>query len=81
MIIRTDYNNENLLNDEIEINKEICISKNDYFIKMLSYYEFDKKTYSIVGQKTKKRFTLGDTVTFKVAGVDLDRKTLDYLPA
>ena len=45
------------------------------------YYEFDKKTYSIVGQKTKKRFTLGDTVTFKVAGVDLDRKTLDYLPA
>jgi ribonuclease R len=45
------------------------------------YYEFNKKTYSITGQKTKKKFTLGDPIRFKVAGADLDRKTLDYLPA
>ena len=44
------------------------------------YYEFDKKTYSIVGQKTRKRFTLGDSMKFKVIGADLDKKTLDFVP-
>ncbi len=44
------------------------------------FYEFDKKTYSIVGSKTKKKFTLGDPITFKVIGADLDKKTLDYAP-
>lgn len=44
------------------------------------YYEFDKKTYSIVGQKTKKRFTLGDSIRFKVMGADLDKKVLDFVP-
>jgi ribonuclease R len=45
------------------------------------FYAFDKKTYSIVGQKTGKKFQLGDSITFKVAAADLDRKTLDFLPA
>jgi ribonuclease R len=45
------------------------------------FFTFDKKTYSIVGQKTKQKFQLGDKIKFKVAGADLDRKTLDYLPA
>ncbi len=44
------------------------------------YYEFNKKTYSIIGQKTKKKFTLGDPIKFKVVTADLDKKTLDYLP-
>ena len=57
-IIICDKNNENLLNDEIEINKEICISKNDCFIKMLSYYEFDKKNnnYSYYNYNNKNSF-------------------------
>lgn len=44
------------------------------------FFAFDKKTYSIVGQKTKKKFQLGDQIRFKVAAFDLDRKTLDFLP-
>jgi ribonuclease R len=43
------------------------------------YYQFDKKTYSVIGEKTGKKFTLGDTIKFKVAGADTDKKTLDYL--
>lgn len=43
------------------------------------FYEFDKKTYSISGQKTKKRFTLGDPIKFKVLAADLDKKTLDFV--
>ena len=44
-------------------------------------YEFDKKTYSIIGQKTREKFTLGDSMRFKVIGADLDKKTLDYSKA
>ncbi len=44
------------------------------------FFEFHKKTYSIIGQKTKKTFTLGDKIKFRVAGADLDKKTLDFLP-
>ncbi len=42
------------------------------------YYIFNRKTYSIEGEKTKKKFRLGDTVQFKVMKADLDAKTLDY---
>ena len=44
------------------------------------FFEFNKKTYSISGQKSKRKFTLGDPITFQVAGADLDRKTLDFVP-
>jgi ribonuclease R len=43
------------------------------------FYSFNQKTYSIVGERTKVKFTLGDPIKFKVTGADLDRKTLDYL--
>lgn len=45
------------------------------------FYALEEKTYSLVGEKTKKRFSVGDTVRFKVAAADMDRRTLDYLLA
>jgi len=45
------------------------------------FYQFDKKTYSILGQKSGKRFTLGDPIRFKVVAADLDKKTLDFVPS
>lgn len=45
--------------------------KNDYYI-------FDKKFMSIKGQKTQKKYTLGDKVKFKVTKADMNRKTIDY---
>ncbi|MDO8620553.1 MAG: ribonuclease R [bacterium] len=42
------------------------------------YYVLDEKTYSVVGERTKKRYSLGDKVRFKVVGADVERKTLDY---
>ncbi|MFA6095918.1 MAG: RNB domain-containing ribonuclease, partial [Candidatus Paceibacterota bacterium] len=41
------------------------------------YYMLLQKEYAIVGEKTKKRYTLGDTVKFKIVGADLERKTID----
>ena len=43
------------------------------------YYVFEQKTYSIVGERTKKKFTLGDNVKFKVLSADLEKRTLDFV--
>lgn len=45
------------------------------------YYELNKKAYSLVGKRTGRCFRLGDKIRFKVAGGDLERKTLDYVLA
>ncbi|MDB5238891.1 MAG: rnr [Candidatus Parcubacteria bacterium] len=42
------------------------------------YWVFDQKTYSVHGERSKKTYTLGDKVTFKVMSADLDKKVLDY---
>jgi len=42
------------------------------------YYLLDAENYCIVGEKTKKKYSLGDAVRFKVMGADVERKTLDY---
>ncbi len=42
------------------------------------YYVFDKKFMSIKGQKTHKKYTLGDKVKFKVRAADMNKKTIDY---
>jgi ribonuclease R len=42
------------------------------------FYEHDPKTYSLRGQRTKKTYRLGDTVTFKILRADIERKTLDF---
>ncbi len=43
------------------------------------FYTLDKKNYAVVGEKTRKRFSLGDKVKFKVVGADLERRALDYV--
>jgi ribonuclease R len=42
------------------------------------FYSLDEKNYSLIGQKTGKKITLGDTVTFKVISADLEKRVLDY---
>ena len=43
------------------------------------FYEFDKKHFSMVGQKKKKRYRLGDTVKVKVKRASLDERQIDYV--
>lgn len=43
------------------------------------FYALDEKNYTIKGQKTGRKFTLGDSVTFKVISADLEKRVLDYL--
>jgi len=42
------------------------------------FYELDKKLYAIVGQKSGKKYSLGDKVRVKLVNSDSERKTLDF---
>ena len=42
------------------------------------YYVFDEKNYCLIGQRTRKRFSLGDLLTVKVARANLDKRQLDF---
>lgn len=42
------------------------------------FYQLDEKNYTIKGDKTGKKFTLGDSVKFKVVSADMERRVLDY---
>ncbi|MFA5778165.1 MAG: ribonuclease R [Candidatus Paceibacterota bacterium] len=43
------------------------------------FYIFNEKKLELVGQKSKKRYRLGDRVKIKVKEADLERKTIDYI--
>jgi ribonuclease R len=43
------------------------------------FYVFNEQKLELVGQKRKKKYRLGDKVKIKVKGVDLERKTIDYV--
>jgi ribonuclease R len=42
------------------------------------YYYFDEASHSLIGQRTKRRYRLGDKVVVKVVRVDLQRQRLDF---
>ncbi|MFZ2522694.1 MAG: ribonuclease R [Minisyncoccia bacterium] len=42
------------------------------------FWSLDEKNYTIKGQSSGKKFTLGDKVRFKVVSADLERRVLDY---
>ncbi|MGB6151274.1 MAG: ribonuclease R [Pricia sp.] len=42
------------------------------------YYIFDEKEYAIVGERTKKTYTLGDEVVVMVKDTDLMKRHLDF---
>lgn len=42
------------------------------------FYNYVQKDYSLVGQRTKQKLTLGDRVKIKLVGADLAARTLDF---
>ena len=61
---------------------EIIENKCEGMIGMRSlggdYFEFDEKNYCIIGQRTRKRYRLGDHVKVKVVRCNLEKKQMDY---
>ncbi|MBX4192283.1 ribonuclease R [Candidatus Parcubacteria bacterium] len=42
------------------------------------FYNYSQKEYALIGQKHKKKYTLGDRVHVKLVGADLSARTLDF---
>jgi exoribonuclease R len=42
------------------------------------FYTLNERQYCVIGSRTKKKYSLGDRVKFKVIGADIERKTLDF---
>ena len=59
---------------------------NDFFVEGLvhvttlksDYYHFDEQSHCLFGERSKKRFTLGDEVNIIVARVSLDERKMDF---
>jgi ribonuclease R len=43
------------------------------------FYEFDEKNYRIMGRKTRKIYTLGDSVNVRVKKTDIDKRMIDLV--
>lgn len=62
---------------------EIVETKCEGMIRMADmdddFYEFDEKSYSIIGRRRRKVYTLGDQVRVKIKKTDVDRRTIDLV--
>ena len=45
------------------------------------FYFFDEENYTIIGERTKKTYRLGDEVRVKVIGADIGKKNIDFAVA
>ena len=45
------------------------------------YYHYDEQSHCLFGERSKKRYSLGDTVTVVVARVGLDERKIDFVLA
>jgi len=61
---------------------EDSLTRAEGMIKLSSlgddFYKLDTKTYSIIADKTKKVYSLGQKVKIKLVSADLDRRQMDY---
>src|SRR5207245_9437157 len=42
------------------------------------YYDFDERSHSLIGRRTRRRYRLGDKVKVQVVRVDPQRRQLDF---
>jgi ribonuclease R len=42
------------------------------------FYEYDEKSYSLIGRRNKQTYALGDPVRIKVMRANLEKKQLDF---
>lgn len=58
-------------------------SKSEGMIKVRDlpddYYNLDEKNYALVGERTRRIFTLGDSLHIRVASANLEQRSIDYV--
>jgi ribonuclease R len=64
------------------------VELNDVFVEGLvtvrdlndDYYVYDEASYSLIGDRSGKKFSLGDKIEINVASVDLDQRQMLFVP-
>ncbi|MGV6808927.1 MAG: ribonuclease R [bacterium] len=67
----------------------LFVELNDVFVEGLvhvtalpdDYYHYDNRHQALIGETKQRRFRLGDTITIRVARVDLDERKIDFVLA
>jgi ribonuclease R len=64
----------------IYVEEDSCRAEGMIALRALAddYYVLDEKNYRLVGERTKRAFSLGERVRVRLTGADLDRRTLDF---
>ncbi|MGE5561469.1 MAG: ribonuclease R [Chloroflexota bacterium] len=44
------------------------------------YYHYDEKAYALIGERTGRRYRIGDQMPVVVANISVDDRTIDFLP-
>jgi len=67
----------------------LFVTLDDYFVDGLvhiselgrDYFQFDAARHVLLGERTAKRYRLGDRMTVKLVRVDLESRKIDFVPA
>ncbi|MDR2086457.1 MAG: ribonuclease R [Dysgonamonadaceae bacterium] len=62
----------------IELNENLCEGMVPMRELRDDFYEYDEKTYSLIGKRNRQQYRLGDPVKIKVTRTNLERKQLDF---
>lgn len=65
----------------------IFVELNDVYVEGLvhisdlndDYYHFNEQTHALHGERTGRKYRIGDAITIKVAKVDLDSRRIDFV--
>jgi ribonuclease R len=63
----------------IELNENRCEGMVPMRDLRDDFYEYDEKTYSLIGIRNKHKYCLGDPVKIKVMRANLEKKQLDFI--
>jgi ribonuclease R len=62
----------------VEINENLCEGMVPMRDLRDDFYEYDEKTYSLIGKRNRQQYCLGDPVKIKVMRANLEKKQLDF---
>jgi ribonuclease R len=62
----------------VELNENLCEGMVPIRDLRDDFYEYNEKTYSLIGRRNRQQYSLGDPVKIKVMRANLEKKQLDF---
>ena len=62
----------------VELNDSKCEGMVSIRTLTDDHYEYDEAEFAVIGRRTKRRYTMGDSVSVRVVAANMERKQLDF---